>query len=411
MATPKPAQKTAQVPLWTRPYVMLLLLNFFSFLGMWMLPSLLPVYIHGLGAPDWMLGWVTGVTSLATIIARPASGYAVDRFGRRGIYVAGCVGMLVTALGYIFMPLVGTILALRFIQGLFWGMTNTSCTTMAADMIPRERLSEGMGYFGIGSSVAQIGAPALSLGLYYSAGEVPSVLVCASFFVVAFILSFFMVYTKPSHANTSKLAQSADKERPATRPHTSPLTFITQTLLERSALPASVLNFLVAFAPGIVQSYLATMLAERGMAAWATLFFSVSAVAAVCSRPFIGKYADKHGYALPTVGAMALLAVSMVVLAFTTSVPTLLVGAVLEGFSFAACYPLFMAMATRRAAPNRHGAASATLMVGFDIGNGIGAAAAGSLVALGGYTTVFLTAAALSALDIVVYLGWARTRT
>ncbi|MDR0945377.1 MAG: MFS transporter, partial [Bifidobacteriaceae bacterium] len=184
---------SGKVKLWTRPYVMVLALNLFSSMGAWMLPNFLPVYIHSLGAPNWMLGWLTGAASIASIMARPVSGQLVDRFGRRGILVVGVVGMALSNAALIFMPLVGAILAMRFIQGIFWGATNTSTTTIVTDVLPKSRFAEGMGYFGMCSSVGLVIAPALSLWLYYNYGEKFSVGATSLFFVGSFILSFFVV--------------------------------------------------------------------------------------------------------------------------------------------------------------------------------------------------------------------------
>jgi MFS family permease len=447
--------KRTREPLWTRDYVMVCLLYFLSFLGMWMLPNFLPVYISSLGAPSWMLGWVTGVTSIATIIARPVSGMAVDHFGRKGIYGVGSIGMAVTAVLFTFMPVVAAILALRFIQGLFWGATNTSCTTLATDILPKSRFAEGMGYFGMGASLALAIAPALSLGLFYAYGEQVSVLVTAAFFVAAFILSIFVAEKHgtarggESHvqdygaglatadgrqgiaAPTHEMEDAALLERPAgfagtlpeeenerttTRGQSreisrrSPLAFIRNSLFEKTALPAAVMIFFAAVSQGVQQTYLATMFDGRGLQAGVTWYFVISAVFAVISRPTFGRLADAKGYGLPATISLVFLTVAMFVLSEATSLVGLLIGAVCQGIGYASTFSIFLAMATRFAPAARRGIASATAMVGFDIGNGGGAVFMGPVVAAWGYGAAFVGAAVFAVLAIVVYFAVVRKK-
>jgi MFS family permease len=386
------------VPLWTRNFTVVVLLNFLLFGGMWMLPSLLPVYIRDLGAPDYMLGWVTALTSVATIIARPLAGVAVDRYGRRGVFTVGVIGMVVTAVTFAFIPIVAAIMAVRFIQGLAWGTANTACATIATDTVPKPRYAEGIGFFSQGSSVALIIAPAISLTVFYQVGGQLSVLICAGFFTLALIASCFITY------------QSVDKRPPtAPKPQRSAWQFIQNTLLERSALLAGAMMFFTACSYGVVQTFLPTMLELRGVEgiAW---FFVVSAIVALIGRPLFGRWVDAKGYTAPVVTGFITLAIGMAVLCFTTSLPMLLLGAVFQGIGYSTCFSMFMALASKDAPPKRRGSAIATAMICFDVGAGFTALAFGFAIAGFGYGAAFLGAAVLALIAIVVYLLCVRAR-
>ncbi|MCP6429168.1 MFS transporter, partial [Klebsiella pneumoniae] len=62
------------------------------------------------------------------------------------------------------------LLALRAIHGISWSATTTSVSTIAADLIPAARRTEGMGFFGISMSSAVAVGPGLGLYLmeYYN---------------------------------------------------------------------------------------------------------------------------------------------------------------------------------------------------------------------------------------------------
>jgi MFS family permease len=404
ITTPDNSQgaKAQKVPLWTRAYVLILILNFTTFLGMWMLPNFLPVYIQSLGAPDWMLGWLTGVTSIASIIARPVSGRMVDHLSRRGVCMVGVIGMALTCVGFIFMPVVAAILGMRFVQGLFWGTTNTSCTTIATDVLPKARFAEGMGYFGMGSSLALIIAPALSLWLYYGYGEQFSVGVTAVFFLVSFVLSFFVAVRKP----VRKPAAAA----PVATSKPSAVKSLAKSLFERAALPGGIMIFFFAFSQGVQQSYLPVMCTQRGLQDVVGLYFIASAIFSLAGRPILGRWADRQGYTGPTIFACVCLTAAMAMLSQTYNTPVLIIAGILQGLGYSSGFSLFISMATRNAPLERRGVASATAMVGFDIGNGLGAVLLGSLVSIGGYSIEFIGAAVFAAVALVMYFAVVRKR-
>ncbi|MDR1713781.1 MAG: MFS transporter, partial [Coriobacteriales bacterium] len=277
--TPEAETGQSRVPLWTPGFVVLIALNFFNFAGMWMLPALLPVYIKSLGAGDWLLGWITGITSVATIISRPLAGLATERFGRRGVLTCGTIGMMVTAAALAVVPLVGVVFAIRFAQGLAWGFANTACATVASDNVPKPRFAEGMGFFGQGSSLAQIIAPAISLTVFYRWGGEVSVLICAGFFALSLLTSCFITYKKipgrrPAAAPTAGIAgvgAAGEKTAAHSGPEGvaldlpepidektgaggGPLEFIRHTLFEPRALLAAAMMFFLASSYGIVQT-------------------------------------------------------------------------------------------------------------------------------------------------------------
>lgn len=70
----------------------------------------------------------------------------VDRFGRKGMFQFSMILLMVISVSHTCFPIVGAVLALRFVYGLGWGLANTSDNTIASDLIPRKRFGEGMGF-------------------------------------------------------------------------------------------------------------------------------------------------------------------------------------------------------------------------------------------------------------------------
>ena len=59
-----------------------------------------------------------------------------------------------------------TIMAVRFIQGGFMGLTSVSGNTITIDVIPSKRRGEGMGVYGLTINLAMSLAPLVAVGLY-----------------------------------------------------------------------------------------------------------------------------------------------------------------------------------------------------------------------------------------------------
>lgn len=382
----------AATRLWTQDFIVICVLNFLNFAGMWMLPSMLPVLIHDLGASDYMLGWIAGLSAMATIITRPLAGLAVVHFGRRGVFTVGTVGMVLTCLAFASVPVLGAVLVVRFIQGLFWGLTNTACATIASDIIPKPRFAEGMGYFGLASSLAMIVTPALSLVCFYTWGGSVAALVCAGFFTLALLCSCLVTYVKlPPY------------EKPQGKQRRGFGAFVRDELFERRALMAALLMMLTASSYGIVQSFLPSMAEERGIGD-ISLFFIVMAVSAIIARPAFGRWADRRSHFAPALTCFVAMATSMTLLAWAPDSLVLLGAAVLHGVGYSAGFSLFMALASVGVEPSRRGTSIATVMVGFDIGAGFSAIALGAAVELAGFEAAFFGGALLACVGVLVTL-------
>ena len=403
-------------PLFTRSFVMVTLANFFLFCGFGMLPSLLPLHFRDLGAPEATIGFVAGVYTVACVIMRPLVGVAIDRWGRKGVLGVGLLIMCAASVLFALLPVLGLVLVIRFIQGIGRGMANTASPTLASDIIPQKRFGEGMSWFTQGNAIASVLAPGVSLAIYYSWGAQVSVSVSACFFALAFVCSRFVKTpdelaaekaaasgkaatgdeaTAPDAEAAAKANATAGMEKPA-RPKFSLKTFIEQ----RSVLPACIMFFVTA-CYGAMTSFVPVMSEARGITGvqW---FFVIEAIAVVCSRPFMGKFVDAHGYRPSAVIGMAGMCASMATLSLAQTFPVLALGAVFNGVGYATCYATFQTMAVAGIEKQRRGSATATFYVGYDSGMGLGAICAGLLAGAVGYTVMYRVFACLPLIALLI---------
>lgn len=355
--------------LWTKNFILITLVNLLLFMSFQLFPSALPPYIKSLGAPDSALGWITGITTIATLLIRPFTGIALDKFGRKGIFLTGLAAMLISAAAYRFSQAIGIILAVRFFHGVAWGAANTACNTVAADNIVKERFGEGMGFFSLSGSLALALAPALSL----SVGMRAVVWLALGFSAVSLILALSVRYER-----MEALGGGAPKRR---------------TPYEKAAIPASAIVFLIMTGHGAVLTFLALYGKQRGVDG-AGLFFTVYAVCMLLSRPFLGKLVDRFGFGAGIWPSIALLPISLLLLSVSDTLPLFLLSAAPFGVGMGAAQTSLQTMAVVNAPKNRTGAANATFFTGFDGGIGFGAIVSGWIAAAVGYGGMFAVVAA-----------------
>ncbi|GIN84238.1 hypothetical protein J6TS2_06240 [Heyndrickxia sporothermodurans] len=153
-------------PLWTKSFTLLVIANLFVFMGFQMLIPTIPPYIQSLGASGFEIGLATSLFSIGAVIIRPFIGYFLEYKERRALVIIGAVGLLLFTVVYPISQLVFIFLFIRLLHGIGWGWSTTVNGTAAVDIVPNQRLGEGMGYFGLSATIGMIIAPSLGIFLF-----------------------------------------------------------------------------------------------------------------------------------------------------------------------------------------------------------------------------------------------------
>ena len=125
-------------------------------LGLTFLAFGLPIYARALNASALEIGGLYSVFMLATLILRPVSGWAQDRFGRKAHLIAGLAGYaLAMGLFAIAGNLAGLYLA-RLVNGIAAAFTWTASSTIVADLATSGERGKAMGAVNMMSTRGQI---------------------------------------------------------------------------------------------------------------------------------------------------------------------------------------------------------------------------------------------------------------
>lgn len=374
--------------LWTRNFILLLAANLAAYISFYMLIPSLPVYIKEITGKDALSGLAMGVFLLAAVLFRPFAGRSIDAGNRKGFFLIGSAVFFVSALAFNCAPTLSVLLPARFVQGLGWAYCNTAAGTLASDTIPKPRLAEGMGYYGLSLSVAIGIGPALALFLSQRYSFQLMFYVCAGSVLLSFLLALCMNYRRPTPTINSPAAVKA-------------------AFLEKKALFPSLVMFFLLIAYAAIFSFLALYGQQRQVADVGP-FFTAYAVSVAVSRPLFGHLADRRGYSVVVVPGLLLCTLILLIIYAARTLPVFILAGLVYGIGFGAVQPTMQALSVLYVPPERRGSATATYFLFIDLGLGLGSVLWGLVAEDFGYELMYLTAIIPSLLSLLVYLLFAR---
>ncbi len=372
--------------LWTGPFTKMCLVNLFVFLNFHSFLPTFPFFVRHLGGDAMAIGVATALFSIAAIVSRPFVGWLVDTRGRRLMLVAGLAGLALLPMGYLVSGGIAVAVALRTLNGAFHASASNAAATWATDMVPRTRMGEGLGMFGLSTSLSTAVAPALALALMDGLGF-SSVFLLAS--AEALVALGLCLSTGGGGRTTPKQALRA------------------RDLLEPMAVPAAVTFFLFMMAFGVVEVYTAIYAHENGLPGGG-VFFTFMAVATLLTRILFGRVVDRHGEARMVQSGNGACLAGIILLVTCHNAPCFLLSAACMGYGFGAMQPSLQAMAVHAVTEGRRGAANSTFFMAFDLGIALGGFMAGALAKTLGYDTMFLLMSLACALSLAYYQAFAR---
>lgn len=152
-------------PLWTRDFLLLLGITVTFYTGFQILLASMPLYVVHLGGTEASAGLVTGLFTLAAMLARPLTGWALDAYGRRAVLLFGTIFCLALIVAQDWAATLGALIVLRMVNGFGFGFATTAGGALAADLVPRSRLGEGMGLYALTMGIPLGIAPPVGIWL------------------------------------------------------------------------------------------------------------------------------------------------------------------------------------------------------------------------------------------------------
>ncbi|HXT22081.1 MAG TPA: MFS transporter, partial [Thermoanaerobaculia bacterium] len=144
----------ASAALFTWPFFRLCLFAFLAFLAAFQLFPTIPFRLIDLGASRAGAGLFLTVYTWASALSAPFMGAVADRFGRRRMLLLSALAFSVFSVLYGVVTWLPLLLAIACVHGLFWSGMLSATGALVTDVIPPERRTEGIGYYGISATAS-----------------------------------------------------------------------------------------------------------------------------------------------------------------------------------------------------------------------------------------------------------------
>jgi len=241
---------------------------------------LFPLFITAHGGNSADIGLLMGIFALASAACRPWISPLIDRFGRKHCFTAGCVIMVLMPLSYpLFdqtpLPLL-QLCVIRAAHGIGMAICFTSVFTFAADLVPETRLNEGIGIFGVSGLFGIAVGPMFAEWAYQGWG------------------SQGLFYTSTLLASAALVVHLPLQDRIGAQLHTTTQPGFFRLLMQPRHACVALLAGLFGLGVSTSGNFIAPLCEQRQLDLVTPFFVSYS-LAAITSRLFIGRLADRVG--------------------------------------------------------------------------------------------------------------------
>ena len=388
--------------LWTKNFILISLINFMLFLSSNMVNPVMSKYIVNSDHSIGIAGTIVGSYAIAALLIHPFCGILLDKWNKKGLFMAALLLMLVAILGYGVSSSIGMLFLCRIIHGGAFAMTSTAIMAILADNVAESRMGEGVGYFGLTTVVVTSFAPSLGIYLGNAYGYVYSFYCAAGAVASAFIMIVFV------RSGSQVINKKQNETKPSEKQHEKlSVKFIWTKLLAKEVLVLSLIASLFSFANGIESSFVVLYGDSKGIANVGT-YFTVSAVAVLLARVFSGKIYDKKGLPYVIVPALFIAAAGMFSLACAGGILLFWIGAFCKGYGQGSGQPAMQTKALQLAGPDRRGVASSTYYLFPDIMQSAGPAVGGWIISGFGYQSIFIVSGVLLLCGIIIFYVYSR---
>lgn len=338
---------------------------------------LFPLFIASNGGSKSDIGIIMGVFALSSVLCRPWISDMIDRIGRKKSYTIGCTIMSILPLIYLLFR--GNLshfylflILVRIVHGVGLAICFTATFTYIADIVPEERLNEGIGMFGV------TGLTGLAIGPVI--GEI----IITEFGFSAFFL------TATGMATLGLMIHLPLSESFVNDSQKTSQSFFT-VLAKRKILFVALLAFLFGFGLAATGSFVSPFAKEQGIAFISLYYISYSS-AAVLTRLLGGRLADRVGEDRIIPYALTLTGGGLLILMLLGGNSILALSGLMSGCGHGFLFPCLNSVAIRNEPIDIRGKIIGVFTGGIDAGAFVGSIILGYIGQWAGFQALFFAA-------------------
>ncbi len=379
--------------LFTPGYYGMLSANFLLYFGFWLLVPVLPFYLkENYGCNEGLIGIVLSCYTVSALFIRPFSGFLLDAFARKPLYLLSYFVFTSIFAGYIVGGTLTLFILLRIVHGFAFGTVTVGGNTVVVDIMPASRRGEGLGYYGLTNNSAMSIGPMVGLFLHD-------------------YLSFDWIFTIALCSCLLGFAAAASVRVPAKEKVRRPPISLDRFILIKG-IPAGIALLLLSIPYGATTNFVAMYVKEIGLAIPPGFFFTVLAIGMGVSRIFSGRFVDRgyvtqciqFGYYLVFTAFFLLASCALLIdVNATLCAVCFLLVPFLQGLGFGTMFPAYNSLYINLAPNNQRATATSTYLTSWDVGIGIGIVSSGIIAEHTSFAIVYAVGGVLSLVSMFYF--------
>ena len=360
--------------LWNKDFLLDTGINFVVYLIYYLLMVIIAVVAKDqLHASLGEAGLATSIFIVGTLLARLQFGKAIELYGRRKSLYGGIILYFVTTLLYFYIPNLAILFAIRFLNGMAYGIVSTATNTIVASCIPADKRGEGINYYGLSTSLAAAVGPFLGMFLIVVTNFTFIITLCAV------LVGLCMIGCIALHIDEITLTSEQVAKMKA---------MSLDNYVEYRVMVISIIGFFMGFAYSSVLTFLAAYAREINLVQAGTFFFVVF---------------DHKGENYVLYPCYICLAIGLFLLSITGASWQLLLSGVFVGLGYGTFMSNGQAVCIKLTPSYRISVALSTYFVALDLGIGVGPYVLGSLHGLLTFPQLYAVAAIVAIACFAMY--------
>lgn len=369
--------------IWNRRFILLFITNLLVLAAFYASIPIIPIYCQEIGITGSRVGIVLTAMSVATILFRPIAGYLLDNFNRYWVYLLFLALFCLSFPAFIALPFFGALIVVRLYMGAVYSVCGSATMTLAGDVLPQQKITEGISRFAFTVSIGMAVGPYVRLQVQnHMSSE-------ASFLTIFGITVAALICVSCCRIRYPKVERKK---------------FSIRDSIYGPALPF-MFNMMFLMIPyGAVIAYSSIFAQEKNLTSYLPYFYITLVAGMLVSKLSTQKWIDAGKHRILVYVSLMILILTMVSYLFMDTGIHLLLAGFFFGLGYGILQPLFQSFVTGSTPAPKRGVANATYMLSYDIGIGIGSLLMGCLQETIGLPVGFALTAIAYVVGFIIYV-------
>lgn len=371
--------------IWNRKFVLLFITNLLVLAAFYASIPIIPVYCQQIGITGSKVGIVLTAMSVATILFRPIAGYLLDNFNRYHVYLIFLALFCLSFPAFILFPVFALLIIIRLYMGAVYSVCGSATMTLAGDVLPPTKITEGISRFAFTISIGMAVGPYVGIQVQNNMSSKASFLTVFGITVLAFIcVSCCRIHY----------------------PKVERKKFSIKDTIYKPAFPF-MFNMMFLMIPyGAVIAYSSILAQEKNLTSVLPYFYIFLVIGMLISKISTQKIIDAGKHRVLVCISLIILIITMISYIWLNTGIHLLVAGFFFGLGYGILQPLFQSFVTGTTPVQNRGVANATYMLSYDIGIGLGSLLMGFMQESIGLSKGFALTAIAYIIGAIVYIAY-----